>query len=237
VSTEDDRPRSAGGYSDSGLFTPGSSPYSSSGGTHGTDDPPGRYGDSGYTDAPTTVLPSTTAFDDLPEEETPERPRAGWHAGADLGLLILRLALGGLFIVHGLQHLFGWFQGPGISGTANLLGDMGYSNGTALAWLTGVSELAGGAFVLLGLFTPAGAAAILAVMANVIIVKIDGNLPFGGVELEAIYGSAALALLFTGPGRISLDRPTPWYRYAPAFGTVFLVIAAAATAVMLTVFR
>ncbi len=36
----------------------------------------------------------------------------------DIGLLILRLAVGGLLAGHGSQKLFGWFSGPGLKGTA-----------------------------------------------------------------------------------------------------------------------
>ncbi len=35
----------------------------------------------------------------------------------DLGLLILRLTLGGLLAGHGAQKLFGMFEGHGIEGT------------------------------------------------------------------------------------------------------------------------
>ena len=37
--------------------------------------------------------------------------------------------------------------------------------------------------------------------------------------------AAAFALLFAGPGRVSLDRPTPWYRHPVATGWTFLLIA------------
>jgi len=37
---------------------------------------------------------------------------------SDIGLLILRLAVGGLLAGHGSQKLFGWFSGPGLKGTA-----------------------------------------------------------------------------------------------------------------------
>jgi putative oxidoreductase len=36
----------------------------------------------------------------------------------DTGLLVARLVFGLLMAVHGSQKLFGWFGGPGISGTA-----------------------------------------------------------------------------------------------------------------------
>lgn len=186
----------------------------------------------------TTIFSDAPAYDALTEDETSRRAPVTWHAGLDLGLLVLRLVLGALFIAHGLQKLFGWFQGDGIDGTIKLLEGYGFhDHTTVLAWVTGVTELTGGTLVLLGLFTPAGAAAIVGLMASAIWVKFNGHDFAGRVELEAMYGAAAFALLFIGPGRVSLDRPTPWYRYASAFGVVFLIVAAAAAITMLTVFR
>jgi putative oxidoreductase len=199
----------------------------------------GLYDDGGYSSQDTTVFSSDTpAYDALSEDETTRRAPVGWHAGADLGLLILRLVLGALFIAHAGQKLFGWFQGGGIDGTARFIESLGFtSNLTLLAWLAGLTELVGGTFVLLGLFTPAGAAAILGLMASAIWAKFNGNNFLGDVELESIYAAAAFTLLFAGPGRISLDRPTPWYRHASAFGVVFFLVAAGAAIAILTVFR
>jgi putative oxidoreductase len=242
VSTEDDRPRHAGDYT-SGSYARGSdsyrgSGYGPSGDQGGGQSNTGLFDEGGYSSAETTVLPNPSSMYDEPSDsEVVARRRPGWHVGADLGLLLLRLALGGLFIAHGLRSLFGLFGGGGISDVADTMTSFGFSNPTLLAWVTGVCELAGGTLVLLGLFTPIGAAMILGVMANVVIVSFNTGEFVGGVELEWIYGGAALALLFAGPGRISLDRPTPWYRNAAAFGALGLVLAAGATVLTLLVFR
>lgn len=224
MSTEGDRPQRAGDYSDSGVYAPGA-------GYRGASTDP--FDDSGYSNQPTTVLPGSDPFDTT-TDVLAERPVARWHTGADLGLLVLRLVVGVLFAGRGLQVLFGWFQGAGIGGTANALGKAGFSNTTLLAWVTGLAELVGGTFLALGLFTPLGAAAVLFVTATMAWVRFDGDVFAGAIELEAVYGAAAFAILFAGPGRISLDRPTPWYRHAPAYGFVFLLLAAgAATAVLI----
>lgn len=47
----------------------------------------------------------------------------------DLGLLILRLVFGALFIGHGTQKLFGWFGGHGPSGTGGSFGPWASSQG------------------------------------------------------------------------------------------------------------
>jgi putative oxidoreductase len=212
VSTENDRPT-----------------YSTSGSS-------GLFDGNEYSDAPTTILPGSFDYEPV-TEEPPGRKPPGWHAGADLGLLVLRLVVGAMFIAHALQHLFGWFAGDGINGMSKTLSELGYNHTPLLAWITGFTELVGGVLVLLGLFTPIGAAALLGLMANVIITKFNGHLFAGDVELESVYAAAAFTLLFAGPGRVSLDRSTPWYRNVLAFGVVFFVIAAGVAVTMLLVFR
>src|SRR5579884_4397502 len=61
----------------------------------------------------------------------------------DLGLLTLRLSVGGLLVGHGSQKLFGWFRGPGLQGTAGWLESLGLKPGTAWATAASASELGG----------------------------------------------------------------------------------------------
>ncbi|HET9140590.1 DoxX family protein [Actinophytocola sp.] len=228
MTTDDDRPRHAGDFSDSGVYAPGSGYRSGSS---------GLFDESGYTSGDTTTVLTTPQPYDATTEELGQRPAARWHAGADLGLLVLRLVVGALLAGHGLQVLFGWFQGAGIGGTADALAAAGFTNTTMLAWATGLAELVGGTFLVLGLFTPFGAAAVLFVLTTMAWVRFDSGVFAGNIELEAVYGAAVFAILFAGPGRISLDRPTPWYRHAPAYGFLFLILAAGAATVTLIFLR
>ena len=61
----------------------------------------------------------------------------------------------------------------------------------------------------------------------------------GGVLVApfVIYAGAAFALLFTGAGRVALDRNTHWCRKPTVYGFVFLLVAAGLTATTLLVFR
>jgi uncharacterized membrane protein YphA (DoxX/SURF4 family) len=43
----------------------------------------------------------------------------------DIALLILRLVLGGIFVAHGAQKLFGSFGGHGLKGTAGFFEQIG----------------------------------------------------------------------------------------------------------------
>jgi putative oxidoreductase len=126
-----------------------------------------------------------------------------------VGILILRLVVGLTLAAHGAQKLFGWFGGYGIAGTGQFLEQLGFRPGRLHATQAGVVEVVGGLFLAVGLLTPAAAAAVVAVMlVAAVSVHIKGGffLQGGGYEYTLVLGAAALALAFTGPGAISLDR-------------------------------
>lgn len=197
------------------------------------------------------ILPAVSTFepglhhlddDEEPEygttlayEEPPSRPVAAWHGGADLGLLGLRLMLGGLVGVHGAQRTLGWFGGHGLGDFAKSLQQAGFRYTDILAPVLGYAELGGAALIILGLFTPLAAAAVLAVVGNTIILQWNGGL--NDYELAVALAGAAFAVLFAGPGRISLDRRTPWYRHALAYGTSLFSLAVIAVAALQLLLR
>jgi putative oxidoreductase len=127
----------------------------------------------------------------------------------DIGLLILRLVMGGLLVGHGSQKLFGWFSGPGLKGTAGFLESMGLKPGTPWATAAATSEFGGGMLTALGFLHPLGPMGTIGsmVMATV---KAHWGKPIwafaGGAELPVINIAVALTLIFTGPGNLSLDR-------------------------------
>jgi len=126
----------------------------------------------------------------------------------DLGILVLRVLFGGAIAAHGAQKLFGWFGGYGIKGTGGFFDSIGFRPGTTFAALAGLSEFCGGALLILGLFTPLGAAAVVATMivASVSVHLRNGFFATGnGIEVPFLYASAALGLAFTGGGAFSLD--------------------------------
>lgn len=196
------------------------------------------------------TLPAVSTFEPglhhLDDDEEPEygstlaygkptRPVAAWHGGADLGLLGLRLMLGGLVGVHGAQRVFGWFGGHGLGDFAKSLQQAGFKYPDILAPALGYAEFGGAALIILGLFTPLAAAAVLTVVGNTIILQWNGGLT--QYELAAALAGAAFAVLFAGPGRISLDRRTPWYRHALGFGTSLFSLAVIAVAALQLLLR
>lgn len=126
----------------------------------------------------------------------------------DLGLLVLRLATGGLLSGHGSQKLFGWFSGPGWKGTSAWVESMGLKPGTVWGTAAGLSEFGGGALTTLGLFYPLGPIGIIAAM-SMATAKAHWGKPIwvtqGGAELPLTNIGVALALALTGPGKFSLD--------------------------------
>jgi putative oxidoreductase len=145
----------------------------------------------------------------------------------DFALLILRIVVGLLFIGHGTQKLFGWFNGPGIERFGGVMHQLGYRPGAGYATLGGLAEAGGGSLLLLGLVTPLGSFAIIAMMVNAIAaVHWSKGLwnSEGGFEFPLTLAAVAAALAFAGPGSWSLDAAIGW---AP-FGNFVGVAATAA---------
>jgi putative oxidoreductase len=125
-----------------------------------------------------------------------------------VGRLLLRITVGGFFVGHGTQKLFGWFGGPGLSATAAGFDGMGLKPGKLQAGAAGVAEAAGGAALAAGYQTPLASAALVSVMLTAINRVHLKNGPWaqqGGYEYNAVLIAAAAALAESGPGALSLD--------------------------------
>ncbi|MEU2030179.1 DoxX family protein [Nocardia amamiensis] len=153
----------------------------------------------------------------------------------DLGLLLLRLVVGGTFLYHGLQKLTGWFHGPGLDGTREMMERGGWDHPTLSTILVTAGEVGGGTLLILGLATPLAAGAVLAVVLDAWAWK-QGMAPGfqykagqGAVELESILAGAATAIILTGPGRYSFDVKRGWATrpHMGSFTVLLLAIAAA----------
>src|SRR5436190_44732 len=126
----------------------------------------------------------------------------------NIGLLLVRLALGTLMAAHGAQKLFGWFGGYGIAGTGGFFESLGFHPGRLFAAAAGASEFAGGLLLALGLLGPAGPALVIGVMT---VAALSVHWPNGlfatsnGIELPLLYAAGAAAVALTGPGQYSLD--------------------------------
>jgi len=151
-----------------------------------------------------------------------------------LGLLVLRLVVGLVIAAHGSQKLFGWFGGPGLTGTTGWLSGMRLRPAKVWAIMAGVSEFGGGLLLALGLLSPLGSLGIASAMLMAIILAhwprfwaMDG-----GFEYPLLNLAAALALAITGPGRYALDSAIGIALPAPAtlIAGLVLVVLGIATA-------
>jgi putative oxidoreductase len=124
------------------------------------------------------------------------------------GTLIIRLAVGGLFVGHGLQKLRGSFGGPGIEGTTQMMEGLEMRPARRNALAAAVTETAGGAALALGAATPLAAAGLTATMITAIR-KVHWSNGFwtagGGWEFNGLLIAAATAVVADGPGRLSVD--------------------------------
>lgn len=205
-----------------------------------------------YSNRPTEVLSAPNAGSSVPaaaplaadasepvvRTETVEIPAR--RGTTDLGLLLLRLVVGAIFLVHGLQKLTGISNGVGLDGFRSLLEDAGYQHADILAIVGAVAETTGGALLILGLATPFAGAAVLGVIINAWALKqvAEPGLQFlapNGVELETVLGVAAAAIILAGPGKIALDGRRGWAT-RPRFGSFIALVIGIAAGVCIWVF-
>lgn len=131
---------------------------------------------------------------------------------SDWGPLILRLALGFLFPFHGWMKLNpkGPVKGP--AGFGGWLKQMGVPLPLFFAWVVVLLETVGAVLLILGLGTRILAAGFVIDMLVAIwlvkrrMQKVGFMDQKGGWEFEFALMAQALALVFTGAGRIGLDR-------------------------------
>jgi putative oxidoreductase len=129
-----------------------------------------------------------------------------------LGRFAARTIVGGLFIGHGTQKLFGWFGGGGMETTAAGFESIGLRPGRRNATAAGLAEAVGGAFLAAGLFVPLAAASLIGTMITAIRTVHWKNgvwLTNGGFEYNLVL-IAALAVGAAGSAAVvALARRLP----------------------------
>lgn len=117
--------------------------------------------------------------------------------------LLLRAAIGGTMIAHGLKHA------RSLAGTAGWFGSIGFKQPKLQAQASAVVEIGSGAAIVAGAVTPIASAAVVGTMA---VAARSVHQPNGffitseGWEYVANLSVAALVLAAIGPGRFSVDR-------------------------------
>jgi putative oxidoreductase len=141
-----------------------------------------------------------------------------------VGLMVLRMVVGGLFFGHGAQKVLGWFGGHGLDATTQAFESMGMRPARRNALMAGASEAGGGAMLAAGALTPLAGAALIGVMATAawMVHRPKGVwVTEGGYEYTLVLGAAAFAIVADGPGAMSVDDREwglPWAIAALAAG-------------------
>ncbi|MGW5153422.1 DoxX family protein [Rhodococcus koreensis] len=149
----------------------------------------------------------------------------------DIGLLILRLIVGAILFVHGMQKARGWFDGPGIDGAVALFGKIGQEPPRQKVRLAIACEVSAAVLLISGLATPLAAALTAATMlvAGAALTTLSGKvwITSGGGEYPLVLGALAVVIGFTGPGTYSLDAVTGFDSWTAGHSTVTGILVAA----------
>ena len=132
------------------------------------------------------------------------------RSAVDWALLIGRIIVGGVFMAHGSQKLFGAFGGPGLSGVVQMMGPLGY--------LVTIGEFFGGLGIIVGFLSRFSAAAIILIMLGAI-AMVHGKVGFfmnwmgqqggEGFEYHLLAIAVLSSILIAGPGRFAIGRFLP----------------------------
>ena len=122
----------------------------------------------------------------------------------DLGILVLRIALGLVFFMHGYQKVFQM----GHEAVTGFLSSLGFPMASIFAYILAYGELVFGAFLIVGLLTHWSAkyAVVVAVVAFFTVHAGNGFfVSGGGYELIMLIFAAAVSVMITGAGKYSID--------------------------------
>lgn len=123
----------------------------------------------------------------------------------NIGLLILRIGLGVMFILHGYPKMFGgpdtWVE---VGSAMEFLGI--HFAPMFFGFMAGVAEFFGGIFLLLGVFFTPTISLLLVVMIVATIKSVGAGEGFGNYSHSIELAIVFISLIFTGPGSYSLDQ-------------------------------
>ena len=123
---------------------------------------------------------------------------------ADVGPLVLRLALGAIFLYHGYDKVFI----KGHAAITGFMGSLGLPVPELMAYLVSYGELTTGVLLIIGFLTYWASIVdiIIALVAFCTVHVTKGfGLSGGGFEYIMLIGAAAVSLLVSGAGKYSID--------------------------------
>ena len=123
----------------------------------------------------------------------------GADSDPNVGLVILRVFIGGALLTHGWGKMFG-----GLGGFIDGVAKMGFPAPTLLGFLAAFAESIGAILLAVGLLTRPAAFLIAATMAGAAL-KVHAGQGFAAQEAAWLYFVPALFFLLKGAGKWSLD--------------------------------
>jgi len=152
----------------------------------------------------------------------------------DLGMFIIRLALGLMLIAHGYNKVFG---AGGLAGTTRWFEGLGLRPAWLHARIAPVNEIGAGILMSLGLFFPLACAAFVGLMAVASLTDHRGKGYFvfkGGWEYTLLVGAVAVGMASIGPGDWSVDHALlDWHLEGPAWAAFAAILGLLAAGLLL----
>jgi putative oxidoreductase len=128
-----------------------------------------------------------------------------------LGILLMRIAIGGVMFAHGSQKVLGIFGGKGMDATVSMM-SAGLGLPAFFIYLSIFTEFLGGIALLFGALTRFfGIAVLINMLVAVMAVHFkNGFFAPTGFEYPGTLAMIALGIIIMGPGKFSLDRAVFW---------------------------
>jgi len=132
----------------------------------------------------------------------------------DIAIMVVRLGLGIVFFPHGMQKLFGWFGGPGFSGTMGMFTN-NLNIPAVFAFLAIMAEGLGSLGLIAGFLTRIAAfgvgmnmvvAVYMLHWQNGFFMNWFGNQKGEGFEYHLLVIAMVIALIIKGGGALSVDK-------------------------------
>jgi putative oxidoreductase len=155
----------------------------------------------------------------------------------DLGLLLVRIALGPMLVVHGWNKVFG---SGGLAGTGGWFESLGLRPGWLHARLAALTEIGAGVLMTLGLLTGLASLAFVGLMLVAAFTDHRGKGYFvfkGGWEYVLLIAVVAVGLAAAGPGSWALDHALGLDVAGAGWAAVAAVGGAVAATGLLMTFR
>jgi len=130
------------------------------------------------------------------------------NKNTNLGLLILRIAIGGLMLLHGIAKL------KGVSGIEGMLNNVGLPS--FLAYGVYITEIVAPLLIIIGYRTRLASLIYISGVLFIIFIAHSGDVfslnKHGGwgIELLGLYLFGAITLFFSGGGNISVSSKDKW---------------------------